>query len=149
MQFKLKQANPGTIDPDDVIYMRSSEMYLIEAEAELMMDNLTDAKEALRPLAEARDSSWDSDDYPNAESFFDHLKFQWKLEMWGEGFGYTNHIRWDEGVDHAADGGSGASEVLYQQSYQIERPSLNDDWIFKIPQAEIDANPNLGSGDQN
>ena len=33
MQFKLKNANPGTIDPDDIIYMRSSEMYLIEAEA--------------------------------------------------------------------------------------------------------------------
>ncbi|HBO30905.1 RagB/SusD family nutrient uptake outer membrane protein [Leeuwenhoekiella palythoae] len=149
MQFKLKQANPGTIDPDDVIYMRSSEMYLIEAEAELMMNNLTDAREALQPLAEARDSSWEATDYPTAESFLEHLKFQWKLEMWGEGFGYTNHIRWDDGIDHAADGGSGASEVLYQQSYQIERPSLNDDWIFKIPQAEIDANPNLGSGDQN
>jgi hypothetical protein len=30
-----------------------------------------------------------------------------------------------------------------------DAPSLNDDWIFKIPQAEIDANPNLTEADQN
>lgn len=149
MHFKLKQANPGTIDPDDVIYMRSSEMYLIEAEAKLMMNDLAGAKDALAPLASARDTAWDADAFGTEDSFMDHLKFQWRLEMWGEGFGYKNHIRWDEGVDHAANGGSGASEVLYQQSYQIDRPSINDDWIFKIPQSEINANPNLGSGDQN
>ena len=149
MHFKLKQANPGTIDPDDVIYMRASEMYLIEAEAKLMMGDLDGAKEALRPLAEARDSEWDADEFTTEASFFEHLKFQWRLEMWGEGFGYTNHIRWDEGVDHAADGGSGASEVLYQGAYQIKKPSTNDEWIFKIPQAEINANPNLNPSDQN
>lgn len=149
MHFKLKQASPGTIDPDDVIYMRASEMYLIEAEAKLMMDDLSAAKEALRPLAEARDSAWDADAFNTEESFFEHLKFQWRLEMWGEGFGYTNHIRWDEGIDHEANGGSGASAVLYQDAYQIDKPSVNDDWIFKIPLAEINANPNLSSSDQN
>ncbi|MUP46094.1 RagB/SusD family nutrient uptake outer membrane protein [Gramella sp. BOM4] len=148
MHFKLKQANPGTIDPDDVIYMRASEMYLIEAEAKLMMGDLDGAIEALRPLAEARDSAW-NDDFASEDEFFEHLKFQWRLEMWGEGFGYTNHIRWDEGIDHAANGGSGASEVLYQDAFQIDRPSINDDWIFKIPLAEINANPNLSSADQN
>ncbi len=149
MHFKLKNANPGSIDPDDVIYMRASEMYLIEAEAKLMMDDLEGAKEALRPLAEARDSAWDADEFNTEEEFFEHIKFQWRLEMWGEGFGYTNHIRWDEGIDHAANGGSGASEVLYQEAFQIDKPSMNDDWIFQIPLAEINANPNLSSSDQN
>lgn len=149
MHFKLKQANPGTINPDDVIYMRAAEMYLIEAEAKLMMGDLAGAKEALRPLAEARDSAWDPDQFTTVDSFFEHIKFQWRLEMWGEGFGYTNHIRWDEGIDHAANGGSGASEVLYQGAFQIDKPSTNDDWIFKIPLAEINANPNLNPSDQN
>ncbi len=149
MHFKLKQASPGTIDPDDVIYMRAAEMYLIEAEAKLMMGDLDGAKEALSPLAEARDSAWSADAFSTEDEFFEHIKFQWRLEMWGEGFGYTNHIRWDEGIDHAANGGSGASEVLYQDAYQIDRPSVNDDWIFKIPLAEINANPNLSPSDQN
>lgn len=149
MHFKLKQANPGSIDPDDVIYMRSSEMYLIEAEAKAMMGDIPGAQEALRPLAEARDSAFDVSVFNTQESMMDQIKFQRRLELWGEGFGYTDKIRWDEGIDHDADGGSGASAVLYQEAYQIERPSVNDDWIFKIPQAEIDANPNLTPADQN
>ena len=149
MHFKLKNANPGSIDPDDVIYMRSAEMYLIEAEALAMLGDIEGAQAALRPLGEARDSNYDVTVYDTQESLIEHVKFQRRVELWGEGFGYTDKIRWDEGIDHAADGGSGASEVLYQQAYQIERPSANDDWIFKIPQAEFNANPNLNSSDQN
>ena len=149
MHFKLKQANPGTIDPDDVIYMRSSEMYLIEAEALAMMNDISGAQDALAPLAIERDSAFDIGQFGTQESLMEQIKFQRRLELWGEGFGYTDKIRWDEGIDHAADGGSGASQVLYQDAYQIDRPSVNDDWIFKIPQAEINANPNLGSSDQN
>ncbi|MBC3847624.1 RagB/SusD family nutrient uptake outer membrane protein [Winogradskyella echinorum] len=149
MHFKLKNANPGTIDPDDVIYMRTSEMHLIEAEARAMLNDITGAQDALRPLGEERDSAYDVTIFNTQQSLMDHIKFQRRLELWGEGFGYTDKIRWDEGIDHAADGGSGASEVLYQGAYQVDRPSINDDWIFKIPQAEINANPNLSSGDQN
>lgn len=149
MHFKMKNANPGSIDPDDVIYMRSSEMYLIEAEAMAMMGDIPGAQEALRPLGEERDSAYDVTVFNTQEAMMDHIKFQRRVELWGEGFGYTDHIRWDEGIDHEADGGSGASAVLYQEAYQVERPSVNDDWIFKIPQQEIDANPNLTPADQN
>lgn len=149
MHFKLKNANPGSIDPDDVIYMRTSEMYLIEAEAKAMMNDVAGAQAALEPLGSERDSAYDVSIYNTQQALMDHIKFQRGVELWGEGFGYTDKIRWDEGIDHAADGGSGASQVLYQEAYQVERPSLNDDWIFKIPQAEIDANPNLSPADQN
>ena len=149
MHFKMKNKNPGTIDPDDIIYMRSSEMYLIEAEAKAMLNDVPGAQAALAPLGEARDSAYDVTVYGTQTALMDHIKFQRALELWGEGFGYTDKIRWDEGIDHAADGGSGASEVLYQDAYQIDRPSINDDWIFKIPQAEIDANTNLTPSDQN
>lgn len=149
MHFKMKQKNPGSIDPDDVIYMRSSEMYLIEAEAKAMLNDVPGAQAALAPLAEERDSAYDVTVFNTQESMMEHIKFQRALELWGEGFGYTDKIRWDEGIDHAANGGSGASEILYQEAFQQDRPSMNDAWVFKIPQAEIDANPNIGPGDQN
>ena len=149
MHFKMKQKSPGGIEPDDIIYMRSSEMYLIEAEAKAMMNDVPGAQEALRPLGEARDSAYDPTVFDTQEKLMDHIKFQRHLELWGEGFGYTDKIRWDEGIDHDSDGGSGATAILYQDAYQIERPSVNNEWVFKIPQAEIDANPNLGPGDQN
>ena len=149
MHVKLRQATPGGIEPDDIIYMRSSEMYLIEAEAKLMMGDLEGAQEALLPLASERDSAYDVSQYDTEESFFAHLKFQRALELWGEGFLFQDKIRWDDPIDHGADGGSGASEVLYQAGFEQDRPSENPLWVFKIPQRELDANPNLTAADQN
>ena len=149
MHVKMLQKNPGTIDPDDIIYMRSSEMYLIEAEAKTMMNDIPGAQAALAPLGEARDSAYDVTLFGTQADLMEHIKFQRGVELWGEGFGYTDKIRWDEGIDHGANGGSGASEVLYQDGFVQAKPSVNNAWIFKIPQKEIDANPNLTPADQN
>lgn len=149
MHFKMKQKNPGTIEPDDIIYIRSSEMYLIEAEAKAMLGDVPGAQAALAPLGEARDSAYDVTIYNTQAALMDHIKFQRAIELWGEGFGYTDKIRWDEGFDHGTNGGSGATETLYQDGFRQEKPSINNAWIFKIPQKEIDANPNIGPGDQN
>ena len=149
MHVKMRNKAPGTTDPDDIILMRSSEMYLIEAEAEAMLGNVDAAQDALKPLGEERDSAYDVTMYNTKEKLMEHIKFQRALELWGEGFLYVDKIRWDEGIDHAANGGSGASQDLYQSGFQQAKPSTNKEWIFKIPQKEIDANPNLGPGDQN
>ena len=149
MHVKFLNKNPNSIDPDDIIYMRSSEMYLIEAEAEAMLGNIAAAQAALKPLGEARDSSYDVTVYDTQAALMDHIKFQRGVELWGEGFLYVDKIRWDEAIDHSSNGGSGASEILYQNGFSQAKPSVNNDWIFKIPQKEIDANPNLGPGDQN
>ena len=149
MHVKLRQQAPGGIEPDDIIYMRSSEMYLIEAEAKAMMGDIEGAQEALRPLGEERDSEYNVTQFDTQESFIQHIKFQRGIELWGEGFLFQDKIRWDDPIDHGADGGSGASEVLYQGGFRQARPSENSDWVFKIPQREIDANPNLGPMDQN
>lgn len=149
MHVKLRQQVPGGIEPDDIIYMRASEMYLIEAEAKAMLNDIAGAQEALKPLGEERDSGYDVTVYDSQESLMEHIKFQRGIELWGEGFLFQDKIRWDEGIDHAANGGSGASAVLYQDGYFQEKPSLNTDWVFKIPQAEFDANPNLGPENQN
>ncbi len=149
MHVKFLQKNPGSIDPDDIIYMRSAEMYLIEAEAEAMLNNISAAQAALQVLGGARDTAYNSASFGTQAALMNEIKFQRGLELWGEGFGYTDKIRWDEGIDHAANGGSGASQVLYQDGYRQERPSINNSWIFKIPQAEIDANPNISPENQN
>ncbi|MEM9525903.1 MAG: RagB/SusD family nutrient uptake outer membrane protein, partial [Bacteroidota bacterium] len=149
MHVKLRQAIPGGIEPDDIILMRSSEMYLIESEAKLMMGDLAGAQEAMRPLGEERDSAYDVTAFDTQEEFMEHIKFQRGLELWGEGFLFQDKIRWDDPIDHDANGGSGASQVIYQNAYQVDRPSVDPRWVFKIPQREIDFNPNLSSADQN
>ncbi len=146
MHVKFLSEDPGTINPDDVIYMRSSEMYLIEAESKLMMDDLSGAQDALLPLGSERDSAYDVTIYNTKESLMEHIKFQRYVELYGEGFSWHDHIRWDEGIDLT---GSGASSVLYQGGFMQEKPSLNSDWVWKIPQDEIDANPYISESDQN
>ncbi|WP_435416243.1 RagB/SusD family nutrient uptake outer membrane protein [Polaribacter aestuariivivens] len=146
MHVKFRQKNPGTIDPDDVIYMRASEMYLIEAEAKAMMNDVTGAQAALKPLGEERDVAYDVTIFDTKEKLMDHIKFQRRVELYGEGFSWLDHIRWDEGIDLT---NSGASQVLYQDGFMQAKPSVNNDWIWKIPQAEINANPNLTEADQN
>ena len=79
-------------------------------------------------------------------SLMDHIKFQRYVELYGEGFSWHDHIRWDIGIDLT---NSGASQVLYQDGFIQAKPSVNNDWIWKIPQDEIDANPNLTEANQN
>lgn len=146
MHFKMKNKNPGSIDPDDIILMRTSEMYLIEAEAEAMQGNIAPAQAALQALGGARDSAYDATAFATQNALMDHIKFQWYVEMYGEGFGYENHIRWDDALDLT---GSGADATYYGAGFSQAAPSVNDEWIWKIPQAEIDANPNLTEADQN
>ena len=146
MTFKFIQKNPGTIDPDDVIYMRSAEMYLIEAEAKAMQGDVSGAQAALNVLGKARDTAYDAAMYDNADKLMEHIKFQRKVELWGEGFSRSDKIRWDDVHDM---NNTGAAEVLYQDGWYQDRPSANPQWLFKIPQSEIDANPNISEADQN
>ena len=86
MHVKLRQKIPGGIEPDDIIYMRASEMYLIEAEAKDMMNDIAGAQEALQPLGEERDSEYDVTVFDTQEKLMEHIKFQRGIELWGEGF---------------------------------------------------------------
>lgn len=146
MHYKQKNKAPGTIDPDDIILMRTAEMYLIEAEAETMQNNIPGAQAALQALGGSRDTAYDATAFTTTTALMDHIKFQWYVEMYGEGFGYENHIRWDDALDLT---GSGADATYYADGFSQAAPSTNDAWIWKIPQDEIDANPNLTEADQN
>lgn len=146
MNVKFKQSRPGTNNPDDVIYMRSSEMVLIEAEAKAMMNDIPGAQDVLDILASERDSAFDKTSFATQDALMDQIKFQRRVELWGEGFGYHDKIRWDEGIDHT---NSGASLNIYGDGFIQDRPSVNDSWVFKIPQDEINANSFLTEADQN
>lgn len=145
MTVKFLQANPGGIDPDDVIYMRSSEMVLIEAEAYAMLGQYGNARTALNLIGQARDSAFDAATIADGD-LMDEIKFQRRIELWGEGFSYHDQIRWDEGLDQT---NSGAAQALYQDGFIQAKPSQNDEWIWKIPQSEVDANPNISENEQN
>ncbi|MCG8581466.1 MAG: RagB/SusD family nutrient uptake outer membrane protein [Bacteroidales bacterium] len=149
MSVKFLNANGGTIDPDDVLYMRASEMYLIEAEALAMQGGKDDeAIAVITELANARrkDESVAYDVTARGLSLIEEIKVQRRIELWGEGHRWGDMKRYDEALDLT---NSGADETLYQKGFKQDKPSENNDWIYKIPQAEINANPNIKETDQN
>jgi len=73
------------------------------------------------------------------------MEFQRYVELYGEGLSQTDHMRWDERIILT---NSGAFEVYFQDGFMPDKPLINDAWVWKIPKAEIDANPNVGEGDQ-
>lgn len=136
---KFLNKNGGSIDPDDVLYMRVSEMYLIEAEALAELGQYEQAAQVLYDLVSTRDSEYQLST-KTGEELLNEIKLQRRIELWGEGHRWFDMLRWDEELDRTD---TGARASLYQKGMQQGKPSENDNWLWQIPQAEMDANPNM------
>ncbi|QIA09574.1 RagB/SusD family nutrient uptake outer membrane protein [Draconibacterium halophilum] len=142
LHIKLQQADGPTISPMDVLHMRAAEMYLIEAEA-LAHDNSSAAADVLFELVSARDADYEKSTN-TGQALIDEILLQRRFELFLEGHRWFDMLRNDEELDLT---GSGANPDLYLDGYKQDRPSVNDDWMFRIPQRELDANPNMAQND--
>lgn len=136
---KFLNKNGGSTDPDDVLYMRVSEMYLIEAEALAQSGQDGAAADVLYELVSERDNAYTLS-ANTGEALLDEIKIQRRIELWGEGHRWMDMLRWDEELDRTD---TGADASLYQKGFQQAKPSVNDNWLWQIPQAEMDANPKM------
>jgi hypothetical protein len=141
MHIKLRQSNGPTIDPMDVIHMRSSEMYLIEAEALARLGGANEAlaRTRLFDLVSERDDAYVLSTN-TGQALINEILLQRRIELFFEGFRWFDMLRNDEVLDMA---GTGADPNLYVAGMYQDRPSVNNRWVFLIPQREINANPNI------
>ena len=137
---KFLNENAGTIEPEDVLYMRVSEMYLIEAEA-LAKQGGKDAEAAavLNSLVSGRDSGYTLSTN-TGQDLIDEILLQRRIELFGEGHRWLDMLRNDEALDLA---GSDADQSYYLDGYEQAKPSVNNTWLYRIPQDELNANPNM------
>ena len=140
--IKLSQADGPTISPMDVLHMRAAEMYLIEAEALARQGSNTAAQDVLFDLVSARDAGYEKSTN-TGQALVDEILLQRRFELFLEGHRWFDMLRNDEELDLE---GSGANPDLYLDGFHQDKPSLNNMWMFRIPQRELDANPNM---DQN
>jgi len=121
----------------DYVYMRVSEMYLLNAEANAHNGNDAKAKEVLKELLSNRFEK--SSDYAyvdglSGQSLIDEIYFQTRIELWGEGKSYLamkrNHAKITRGSNHFYYSG---------ESFQYD----DDKLTFEIPQSEVQNNPNI------
>ncbi len=85
----------------DMILFRTSEVWLMLAEAQYQAGKEADAKATLNKLLAARTKAGaptlTCDNYKGNLSTWDQIKLQWRIEMWGEnGLNYYCHKRWNE-----------------------------------------------------
>ena len=139
LHIKLLQSDGPTITPMDVILMRASEMYLIEAEALARQNKNTEAQNVLFTLVSARDAGY-TKSTNTGQALVDEILVQRRIELFLEGHRWFDMLRNDEALDLT---NSGADPDLYLDGMQQAKPSVNDKWIFMIPQRELDANPNM------
>jgi len=119
-----------------VPYMRAGEMYLIEAEALARAGDEAGAKAVFDELMLNRNPSWTSTSR-TGQAFIDQIMIHRRIELWGEGFRFTDLKRLNIGF----------SRPTPNHTVSICRVLTMDpgdpEWQFLIPQAEIDANNNI------
>ncbi len=139
---KFTAANPG-LSLGDVVYMRSSEMYLIEAEAKAHFGQDGPAAQALFELNTVRD-----DDYTlsanTGQDLIDEILLYRRLELWGEGFRFLDLKRLNLPLDRL----SGVSNHPPAVAQIFEVPAGDIQWQFLIPLNELNANPNMEQNPQ-
>lgn len=117
-------------------FIRTSEMILIEAEANYFLKNEAAAQAA---LVELNASSGRNADYTcdkTGEDLWKEIRNYRALELWGEGFGFSDYKRWNMDIDRVGldKGGSAAAAI----AVKIEANDPN--WTWVIPQWETDYN---------
>ena len=124
----------------DLIFMRSSEMWMIEAEALAAQNKLPEAKQALLKVLKARDPSAVLSTSSNKTALIDEILVERRKEFYGElGLGYFDLKRHNKGLDRTGP----------YQAWQLTVPAGDSRWRFYIPQDEIDKNENMTEADQN
>lgn len=146
MSLKFKNSAPSSIEPDDVLYMRAAEMYLIEAEALASSGKSAEAAQVLFDLVSTRDDAYVLSTNTGA-ALVDEIMIHRRIELWGEGFRWFDMLRHDEALDRT---GTGADIKIYTaKGFTQDKPSTNDLWLWKIPLDEINANKAISPEDQN
>lgn len=131
-KFRLP-GTPSTSAQGDIPYMRMAEMHLIEAEAQARLGNATGAATALFDLVSKRDPSYKLST-KTGTALVDEILFNRRIELWGEGFRFTDLKRMNLPLNRNGANISSAVAVLFDVA-----PGDNQ-WEFLIPRREINAN---------
>jgi hypothetical protein len=121
---------------NDYLYMKSGEMYLIQAEAIARQGGRdAEAQTALYDLVVKRDPSYKKSTL-TGELLLQHILMQRRCELWGEGFRFFDLKRLNLDLNRA---NLGHTESLWNAAGYF--PAGDKNFVFLIPKQEIDANP--------
>jgi hypothetical protein len=126
----------------DLVLMRPEEMLLIEAEAKARMNEDAAARNLLRELWNQRFENPEPV-YSSGQVLLQKILLERRIELWGEGFRGFDLKRLKLGFDR---NNSNHNAIVTRT---MTLPAESEKFVYQIPQAEIDANPNIGEENQN
>lgn len=133
-EFANVKFRDPTIDAGSYIYLRSSAMYYIEAEALARSGSETLAKQVLYEITITRDPGYVLSTKSGNE-LVDEIILQKRTELWGEGFAWYDMKRLGIPLRRDYTGSN------HPDFGKFNIAAGDNKFIFQIPQAEIDANP--------
>ncbi|AJH16364.1 RagB/SusD family nutrient uptake outer membrane protein [Myroides profundi] len=145
MYSNLKFVDPSRF-MGDYIYMRKSEMLLNYAEAAFESGDEGGAKTALDNLMKTRQEDYNVNAF-SGESLRQEIRLQRRIELWGEGFAFTDIIRWKVGLDRTkavtVNGKLIESNHGIVPGTKFDIPAGSDRLRYQFPISEINANSQL------
>lgn len=137
-KFSVKAVGDPSLG--DFPWMRSAEMHLILAEAYARSGGQdSDAQAALFDLVKVRDLTAVISTN-TGQNLIDEIMVNRRVELWGEGFRYLDLKRLNLPLDRTVVPNYTATSV----NNVMQIPAGDNRFLFLIPRAEMDANPNIG-----
>lgn len=149
-------------DTADIVLMRASEMYLIEAEAKARENLLPQAVIPLNALRNARGVGDYDLTNKTQENVINEILMERRRELWGEGFGIADVLRTQKAVERTAlseevqkvevdcwQEGGGFAKRFPLGHWFLNFPNgtafvpNSTYYLYAIPDKETNANPNL------
>ena len=146
---------PGNVDlkvssDNNVMNMpkpfRSSELYLIVAEASFELQKEADALKALEAVRTARIRNYKSVTY-TGEELRDEIRLERTKELIGEGFRMGDLRRWHLGMNRS-NPQEDVAPFLWGSTINMSYPANSYKFTWPIPQSEMEVNPQM-AGQQN
>ena len=138
MNFKIhNNVQPGI---GNMCLFRSSEMLLIEAECQHMLNNDAAAQDLLVELnaTSKRDPAYTCD--KTGTALMDEIKLYRGIELWAEGFNWFDLKRWGDSISRKAYAAGGNWMSDFAVSFG---PNDKNNWTLSIPRIETDYNKGI------
>jgi len=127
----------NTFFEGDYIYMRADEFFLLEAEALAHSDEGA-ARSLLNEFVQTRNPDFSADNLSGSD-LLDEIRFQRRLELWGEGGEWWEMKRHGEDLNRDYEGSNHVRFGMFNY------PADSEMFYFQIPQDELNGNPEVSN----
>lgn len=137
--IKFKPYKGNILGPDnatDYVFMRVEEMYLIEAEAKAMNNDISGAKSLLEEMVQTRDPQYKVS-VSSPGDVREEIWWQRRIELWGEGFSWFDLKRLKKPTNRSYPGSNHRSDARYNL------PAEHGLFLLRIPERELRSNKGI------